>query len=123
MSKIIGYINANNFLPSFVSMVCQDGDELFLVCPCSNPDERELRNVIGLTIPYLQTSKKYTPEKKEKYYERGEIAYMFSSEVIFVGNENELEEILRGEITKHELPNKDKERIIDFMKKAQMQLS
>ena len=123
MTKIIGYINANNFLPSFVSMVCQDGDELFVVCPCSNPDERELRNVKGLTIPYLQTSKKYTQEKKEKYYKRGEIAYMFSPDEVFIGTPDKHKERLLAELAKPELPTNYRERIINFMKNVQMPLS
>jgi hypothetical protein len=117
MTKIIGYINANLFLPSPVIMVCQDDKEIF----CVYPNCTEIRGIIGLTTSSLEKLKNFFPEKQaDKTYTKNSFAYAFSSGEVFVGTLDKHKERLLAELAKPELPQNDRELIVELMRNEKM---
>jgi hypothetical protein len=112
MTKIIGYINPNQFSPCCVIILCQeDGQESF----CFYPGGDKVPVNKGV-LSLIKESEKFVPEKNtEKIFKEGDIAYLFPSGEVFIGSKKEIREKLYSEIMKPDLPKKEKMIIIDFL--------
>jgi hypothetical protein len=110
--RIIGYINQNQFLPCCVIILCQENEQNFL-CFYPNGEKIPISNYESLL---LQENNGFVREKNtKKLFNENDIAYLFPSNEVFVGNVHKLKERLFAELAKADLHPKEKEIIVEFM--------
>jgi hypothetical protein len=119
MAKITGYINLYNFFPCQLVFVCLENEKPFVVFP--NGDR--IDNLIGFNqtaLEKMEKDKEFIFEKDEsRIFHEGDVAYLFSSGEVFVGDKIRLEKRLLAELENFDLPMNEREAIVDFMRNTQ----